>query len=279
MKNPLDQKASIELKSISKKIWKETLLLHKRAPETRLASSLSVIETLVTLFYGGFIKFESSDPMWDGRDRLILSKGHGTISMYPILADLGYFDSSELKNICKEGSFLGAIPDPIIPGYETVNGSLGHGLGVSCGIAVALKQKQKKNKVFVITGDGELYEGSNWEAIMFAAHNQLENLIAIVDHNKVSMLDYCENIVSISPLVEKFRSFGWEALEADGHDIGQLYQAIDELTISEKKQPKVLIAHTIKGKGVPLLEKSSLSHILTLKPEDIDNLVKGEECQ
>jgi transketolase len=255
-------------------VWKQTLLIHKRAPETRIASSLSAVEILVSLYYGKILKNFPNDPLNEKRDRFIISKGHGSISMYPILADLGYFDLSELEMVCTPRSFLGAIPDPNIPGYETVNGSLGHGLGVACGISYALKTKKSKSQVFVLVGDGELYEGSNWEAIMFAGHHGLDNLILIIDHNRVSMLDYCEKILKHSPFQDKFKAFQWNVIACDGHNLKELTQKLGELKTTKNGRPHVLIANTVKGKGVPSLENDSLSHIRSLKPEVIDQLIK-----
>jgi transketolase len=256
-------------------VWKETLAIHRRAPETRLASSLSVIEIFVALYYGGILKFNASSPLDENRDRCIISKGHGSICMYPILADLGFFSVEELQNVCKVGGFLGGIPDPIIPGYETVNGSLGHGLGVATGVALALKTKKSDKNVFVVTGDGELHEGANWEAIMFASHHKLDNLHLIVDNNSISMLDHTDNIVSHSDLVTRLTSFGWECVEVDGHDIVAVQRALLELKNERNKKPKAIIAKTLKGHGVPGLENESLSHIINPKPELIDNLLEN----
>lgn len=258
-----------------KALWvrRETLNIHKIAQETRLASSLSCVEIFVVLYYGKILNFDSSNIKWENRDRFIISKGHGAISLYPILADLGYFDKQELSKVCKEGSFLGGIPDSIIPGFETINGSLGHGLGVACGISLALKRKNKNEKVFVLIGDGELYEGSIWEAIMFAGEHKLDNLIVIVDSNKICMLDYCKNILDLEPLDEKFKVFKWDVKTVDGHDIVQLYSNLKALKDSKSNKPQVLIANTIKGKGVPSLEKDPLCHIKNLKPEEIDNVI------
>lgn len=260
-----------------KALWvrRETLNIHRIAQETRLASSLSPVEILVVLFYGGIIKFDSKNPRWDGRDRFIISKGHGSISFYPILAELGYFDMEELSKVCKEGTFLGGIPDPIIPGYETVNGSLGHGLGVACGIALALKRQNKDEKVFVLLGDGELYEGSVWEGIMFAREHKLDNLILIIDNNKACMLDYCKNIINMEPLDEKFKTFRWTVDIVDGHDINRLYTSLIKLKEDNCGLPKVLIANTVKGKGVPSLETDPLSHIKNIMPGDIDAVIEG----
>lgn len=180
-------------------VWRETLAIHRRVPETRIASSLSPIEIFVALYYGGVLRFDPSAPLCEQRDRCIISKGHGSICMYPILADLGFFPESELQRICQSDGILGGIPDPVIPGYETVNGSLGHGLGVAAGIALALSRKAAEQHVFVLTGDGELQEGACWEAIMFAGQHGLDRLNLIVDNNKIAMLGYTADSVSVAP--------------------------------------------------------------------------------
>ena len=259
----------------NKSLWvrQETLKIHKLAPETRLASSLSCVEILVALYYGKIIHHNPRDTKWEARDRFIISKGHGTISFYPILADLGYFDKKELGRVCKVGSFLGGIPDPIIPGYETMNGSLGHGLGVACGMALALKRRNRNEKVFVLVGDGELYEGSVWEAVMFAGEHKLDNLVLIIDNNKICMLDYCKNILDLEPLDEKFSVYKWLVERIDGHDVKALHASLTSLKGDRGGRPKVLIADTIKGKGVPCLETDSLCHIKSLKAEEIDLLI------
>lgn len=251
----------------------QTLKLHKIAQETRVASSLSPVEIFVSLYYGKILNFYPKDIYNDCRDRFIISKGHGSVSMYPILADLGFFSKKELSKICSNGAFLGAIPDPLIHGYETINGSLGHGIGVGSGMAFALKNKNKKENVVVLTGDGELNEGSNWEAIMFAAHHKLDNLMLIVDYNKVSMLDFSENIINLSSLSDKFKAFNWHVAKIDGHDIKQVYSSLKDTISLRDGKPKVVIANTIKGKGVPFLETHPLSHVLSVKPEEIDQLI------
>jgi transketolase len=257
-------------------LWvrQETLKIHRYAPETRIASSLSDVEIFTVLYYGGILKFDPKNIHWENRDRFIISKGHGAISLYPIFADLGYFDKEELGRVCDKDSFLGAIPDPEIPGFETVNGSLGHGLGVACGISIALKRKNSNSKVFVLMGDGELFEGSVWEAIFFAAHHKLDNLTIIIDNNKISMLDYCKNIKDLGSLQDKFEGFNWNTKTVDGHDVEQLYLAITSFQKHEKSQPNVLIANTIKGKGVPQLEKDALCHIKSLKENEVDEILR-----
>jgi transketolase len=263
----------LDLEEKAKWVRKETLKIHKIAPGTRIASSLSCVEIFVALLYGKILNFDPKDVNWEQRDRLIISKGHGSICFYPILADLGYFDKAELTRVGQEGSFLGSIPDIIIPGYETINGSLGHGLGVACGIALALKKRGRKEKVFVLIGDGELYEGSVWEAIMFAGEHKLDNLILIVDNNKICMLDYCKNILDLEPLQEKFEAFKWDSMIVDGHDLRKTYDILIALKNEDKGKPKVLVANTIKGKGVARLEIDSLNHIKSLRPEEVDELV------
>lgn len=260
-------------------VKEETLKIHRIAPETRLASSLSDIEIFVALYYGGILSYRSDNVCWEGRNRFIISKGHGAVSMYPILADIGFFDQKELGRVCKEGSFLGGIPDTIIPGFETVNGSLGHGLGVACGVALALKRKGIGAKVFVLMGDGELYEGSVWEAVMFAGHHKIDNLILIIDNNKICMLDYCKNIIDLSPLEEKFKVFNWLVETINGHDVGALYQRLQVLKEDKSSYPKVLIADTVKGKGVPQLETDSLCHIKSLKRDEVDSIIKELQCK
>lgn len=259
-----------------KAFWvrKETLNIHKIAPATRLASSLSDVEIFVALYYGKILKFDPKNIQWEGRDRFIISKAHGGISLYPILADFGFFDRAELKKVCQEGSFLGGIPDTMVPGFETINGALGHGLGVACGIALALKKKNSNSKVFVLMGDGELFEGAVWEAIMFASEHRLNNLILIIDNNKISMLDYCKNIIDLAPLQEKFQTFKWKAKVVDGHNLGDLYNSLKALKEEKGDFPKVLIANTIKGKGVSQLENDVLCHIKSLKEEEIINALK-----
>lgn len=255
-------------------VWRETLAIHRRAPETRLASSLSSIEIFVALYYGGILRFDPANPHAETRDRCIISKGHGSIGMYPILADLGYFPVEELQHVCKAGSFLGGIPDPVIPGYETVNGSLGHGLGVATGVALGLKRKGNDRNVFVVSGDGEMHEGANWEAIMFASQHQLDNLHLIVDNNRISMLGYTDNIVSHGALSHRLQAFGWSCLEVDGHDVQAVQAALQRQKNEKFGKPKALIAHTLKGHGVPGLENAPLSHIINPKPELIDSLLE-----
>ena len=254
-------------------VKRELLKIHKIAPGIRIASSLSCVEILTTLYYGKLVNFDPKNLFWENRDRVIISKAHGSIALYPIFADLGYFSKDQLSLVGKPGGILADIPDCSIPGYETLTGALGHGLGIACGIALALKRKGCKEKVFVLLGDGELFEGAVWEAIMFASHHNLGNLILIIDNNRISMLDYCRNIIDLEPIEKKFEIFGWQFAIVDGHDIGKLYSILSSAKEVTTVKPKVIIANTVKGKGVPRLEKDSLCHIKSLSIEEIDQLL------
>lgn len=264
---------------IRKALWvkRETLKIHKLAPETRLASSLSDIEIFVALYYGKILKYDAKNPQWEKRDRLIVSKGHGGISLYPILADVGYFEPAELSRVCKPGSFLGGIPDTLIPGFETINGSLGNGLGLGCGMALALKRKGLNAKVFVVMGDGELNEGSVWEAVMFAAQHALGNLLLILDNNQKQIVGYCKQIIDLAPLEEKFGAFRWKVTRANGHDMQQLYETIVAAVEERSDRPKLVIADTVKGKGVPILERDPLCHVKALSENEVDVLLREME--
>lgn len=176
-----DQSDTLDyLKQKALYVRRETIRLHGLYPGTRLASSLSDIEIFVCLYYGEILKVDPQNLTWEDRDRFILSKGHGGISLYPIFGDLGFFDKNQIDTISQKDSIFGSIPDCAIPGFETINGSLGHGLGVAAGIALGLKTRNNLANVFVVMGDGELYEGSVWEAMMFAAHNKLNNLLQLL---------------------------------------------------------------------------------------------------
>lgn len=262
------------LRAKAREMRRETLLIHRLAPQTRLASSLSAVEILVALYQGGVLRVDPKAPLREDRDRFIVSKGHGAIAMYPVLADMGFFARDELGRVCAVGSILGGIPDALVPGFETINGSLGHGPGVSCGVAMGLKLKGSDRTVFCLVGDGELYEGSVWEAAMLAGGRRLDNLVLIVDSNKVSMLDFCREILDLEPLEEKFRAWRWDASRVDGHDVEALHRELQRLAGERSGRPKVLIADTVKGKGVPSLENDPHSHIRVVPPAELNVLLE-----
>ncbi|MGE4131814.1 MAG: transketolase [Bdellovibrionales bacterium] len=251
----------------------ETLRIHQAARETRVASSLSNCEILAALYYGPILKFRADEPAWAERDRFVISKGHGSISMYPVLADLGFIEKQELETVCKSGSRLGGIPDPIIPGFETVNGSLGHGVGVAAGMAMGLRTLKRSERVFTLAGDGELHEGAVWEAIMFAGHHKLENFHMIVDLNGKCMLNHTVDVINLEPLEKKFEAFGFTTARVDGHNAMAVYEGLTELCEKKDKRPKVLIAETRKGKGVPKLEATPHCHIVALSEIEISEAI------
>jgi transketolase len=193
--------------------------------------------------------------------------------MYPILSDIGFFPQIELERVCQDGAMLGSIPDPTIPGYECLGGSLGHGLGVACGVALALKRQNRTQRVYCLMGDGELNEGSVWEALMFARHHQIGNLIIIIDANGSSMMGRCQDVLRLGA-TEPFSCFNCEIRQTDGHSVEQIYNQLFGLKLSSLLRPGVLIANTIKGKGVPELESDPLSHIRNISPDRVDELLK-----
>ncbi len=224
-----------------------------------VASSLSCTDILVALYYGPVLRVRPGEPDWPERDRLIVSKGHGGIGLYPILADLGFFPESELSTFSQAGSRLGAHPDTQVPGIETDTGSLGHGLGLGAGLALAAKLDSKDYRTFVLLGDGECYEGSVWEAAMFAAGHHLDNLVAIVDRNGGCVVGRTEDLLPQPPMENKWQGFGWDALVIDGHSFSQLTDVLGRRP-GWSDRPLALIANTVKGKGAACLENSPMPH-------------------
>lgn len=222
-------------------------------------SSFSMVEILVALYYGGVLHHEPGHPSLADRDRLIISKGHAAAAVYPILADKAYFDRSELARYTQPGGLLGMYADRRIPGIETISGSLGHGVGMGAGFALAARRDGASFKTFVILGDGECQEGSIWEAAMFAAHHRLDNLIVVVDRNKLCILGETEVLMGLGDLEAKWRSFGWQTRAVDGHDPAALIEAFSGAG-REGGKPLAIIADTVKGKGVSFMEGRSEWH-------------------
>ena len=225
---------------------------------SHIASILSVAD-IIAVLYSDVLRYDPKEPKMPERDRFILSKGHAGAAIYAALAESGFFDPEQLKTHYQNGSNLsGHVSHKGVPGVEFSTGSLGHGLPVAVGMAQAAKMDGREHRVYVVLGDGECDEGSVWEAALFANHFGLNNLVAIIDHNKMQSLDFCENTLKLSPFAEKWRSFGWNALQVDGHDHNALRTAFDEAKRSEK--PTVIIADTVKGKGISFMEFDILWH-------------------
>ncbi|MEO5375425.1 MAG: transketolase [Alphaproteobacteria bacterium] len=218
-----------------------------------LPSSFSMAEILVTLYYGGIARQFPGEPHHPDRDRVIISKGHAAQALYPILADFGYFSPEELKRYGKVGGLLGIYADIRVPGIEGISGSLGHGLGMASGFALAARHDGRGNRSFVILGDGECYEGSIWESAAFAAHHRLDSVVTIVDRNKLCMLGATETLMAHGDLRAKWESFGWHAVDCDGHDFASLAAAF-ALIGRTGGRPLAIIADTVKGKGISFME-------------------------
>lgn len=234
-----------------------------------LGSSMSLVEILRVLF-DSYLRYKPTEPKWNKRDRLILSKGHGCLALYALLADKEFISESELSTFCKSDSRLGGHPErDKIPGIEASTGALGHGLSMGVGIALASKIRKEDYRVVVIVGDGEINEGSVWEAAMSAAKHQLSNLTVIIDYNKLQSYGPTREVLDLEPLTEKWRSFGFEVGEVDGHDVNALEQLTERIPLNISK-PTAIICHTIKGKGFPFAEnKAEWHHKSGLKPEEI----------
>lgn len=227
---------------------------------SHLGAILSVADIMAVL-YANILRFDSNNPDWGNRDRFILSKGHAGASVYAALAESGFFPVDELKTHYQNGSRLSGHVSHHLPGVDLSTGSLGHGLGVGAGMAYSFKKDRLENRVFVVLGDGECNEGSVWEAALFANHFRLNNLIAIVDHNHMQSLDFNENTLEIENFGDKWCSFGWNVIEIDGNDHFQLKEAFAKATsIFDNHKPTVIIANTIKGKGVSFMQNDILWH-------------------
>ncbi len=264
-----------ELKEKAKYIRHQVLDMCVRAGTGHVNSAFSAVEILVALFYGGILKFNPQNPKWKERDRFILSKGQASVLLYPVLADLGYFSQEELNKFCQADGKFGVHLQHDVAGAEITAGSLGHGFGIAAGIALAAKMNRELFMTFALLGDGELYEGSMWETAMFASHNRLNNLIAIVDRNHLCVTDFTENIIALEPLAEKWRSFGWRVIEINGHSFKEIFSALKGFRSRKFSQPLVIIADTTKGKGVSFLSDAPLWHGLSPKDEEA-NQAKDE---
>lgn len=237
-----------------------------------LGSSMSMVEILRVL-YDSFLKFRPNEPAWEDRDRCILSKGHGCLTLYAILADKGFFPKEELKTFCLSTSRMGGHPEwGKLPGVEASTGALGHGLSMGVGRAIAAKMRGQAYRVTVITGDGEINEGSVWEAAMSASKHKLSNLTVFVDYNKLQSYGLTREVLDLEPLADKWRSFGFAVQEVDGHDVQELERLVSRLPLDPQK-PTAVICHTIKGKGFPFAEgKAEWHHKSGLTTDEIKSM-------
>jgi len=248
-----------ELKQKSITIRKHIIHMLTEAGSGHPGGSLSAVELITTLYFHK-LRHNPKDPNWADRDRVVFSKGHGCPLWYAILAECGYFPKEELLTLRKLGSMLQGHPDKLrTPGVDISSGSLGQAFSASCGMAAAAKIDKKDYRVYVLLGDGEIQEGQVWEAAMSASHYKLDNLCAILDHNRFQIDGRVEDVMNIEPLEDKWKAFGWNTISIDGHDIKQVIDAYNKAE-TIKGKPSIIIAKTVKGKGVSFMEHTSDWH-------------------
>jgi len=243
----------------SKWLRKEIFEMVTKVNQGHIASSFSQCEIVISLFYGSILRYKKNNSNYENRDRIIVSKGHSAMGIYPILADIGYFNKNELKKYGTPKGLLRIYGDKSIPGIDATSGSLSQAPGIACGFCIAARHDKKNIKSFLVLSDGEHYEGSLWESAMFAAHNKLDNLIWIVDRNKQIILGKDSDCLSLEPLGEKYKSFGWNVHEVDGHNYDELLPALNS-ALRPNGKPTVIIANTVKGKGVSYMEDVTRWH-------------------
>jgi len=251
----------------------ETVRLSRIAGAGHYASSFSAAELLVALYYSE-LRLRPDEPAWPERDRFVLSKGHAAIGLYPILADLGYFDVAQLDDYTRLGSRFGDHPDmKKIKGIDFSSGSLGHGLSAAVGIALAGRVRGSDHRTWCMLGDGELAEGQIWEAAMSAGHFELGNLVVVVDRNQMCIDGFTDDVMGIEPIDARFTDFGWRAQRIDGHDLDAILDAFSDLPRADRGQPQVVVADTIKGRGVARMELSLDWHVGNLAGQDYDDVM------
>ncbi|HAM37833.1 MAG TPA: transketolase [Elusimicrobia bacterium] len=259
MKKKLQGNKIEELEKIAKRVRSMILAMAYYAGGAHIAPAFSIAD-IITVLYTEILNFSRKNVNSEERDRLILSKGHACTVLYAILAEQGFIKKEILKKYCKIDGIIGGHPNiHELPGIEATTGSLGHGFSIACGVAFAGKLKKNKYKVYTILGDGESQEGTIWEASMFAGNRKLDNLIAIVDSNKLQGMGKTNEINSLEPFAEKWRSFNWSVKEINGNSISEILKALKNVPFTKNK-PSVIIANTIKGKGVSFMEDKAIWH-------------------
>lgn len=255
--------------AFSKQIRLRVLELCNRKRTSHIGGAFSVADILAVL-YGAILDVHPDAPDALSRDRLFYSKGHACTALYAALEIRGFFKGKDLLNeFTEDGSYFTSHVNHRLPGVELSTGSLGHALGVACGSALACKRHDRQNSVLAVLSDGELDEGSNWEAILFAAHNRLDNLIAVIDYNKIQSFGTVKDVMNLEPLADKFRAFNWDVEEVDGHSAAALHAVLLRFKSARSGHPKCLIAHTVKGKGVGFMENDLAWHYRSPSDQDV----------
>lgn len=262
------ESVALEIELEATKFRKEILEMIVAAKGTHIGSAFSIID-IISYLYAKVLKFDPKNPNKATRDKFVLSKGHGCSALYVILAHYGFFPKNLLKSYCTEDSTLGGHPDSVlIPGVETSTGSLGHGLSVAVGFALANKINKSTAKVYCLVGDGECNEGAIWEAVMVAAHHKLDNLVLIIDDNKLMISGFTKDILDPLSFSDKFHSFGWNTIEIDGHNFNEMIDVFAKVPIKNEK-PTVIVGNTIKGKGVSFMENQREWHSMLPNEEQM----------
>ncbi len=262
-----------ELKEIARRVRIHIVKSTHEAGSGHPGGSLSATDILTVLYFSE-MKHDPEDLAWEKRDRFVLSKGHAAPALYGVLAEAGYFPTDELMTLRKLGSRLQGHPDMLkVPGVDASTGSLGQGLSIACGMALAAKIDRRSYRVFAICGDGEVQSGQIWEAAMFASHHKLDNIIVFLDRNQLQIDGSIEDVLSIEPIVSKWRSFGWHTQEINGHDMEEISKAIERANEVDGK-PSMIIAHTVKGKGVTFMEGSLSFHGKAANDEQLEIALK-----
>lgn len=263
-------------RELALKIRKHALDMTRRAKSSHIGSVFSATD-IIAVLYGEVLQVRPDEPDWPDRDRFILSKGHACAGQYAAMAEKGFFPVDRLKEYNACGSVLcGHVSHVGVPGVDFSTGSLGHGLPVAAGMAYAAKLDEKKHRVYIVLSEGDCDEGSTWEAVLFAAHHELTNLVAIVDYNKLQSLASTENTLGLEPFVDKWKAFGWDVIETDGHDHESLKRCL-EFDTAEGGPPRCIIAHTVKGKGVSFMENTVLWHYRSPQGEEYEAALKELE--
>lgn len=251
----------------------ETVRLSRIAGAGHYTSSFSAAELFAALYYS-VLKYRPEEPKWADRDRFVLSKGHAAIGLYPVLADVGFFAPSELDNYTRLGSPFGDHPDmKKIPGIDFSSGSLGHGLSIAVGMAFAGRVGDHRFRTFCMLGDGELHEGQIWEAANAAGHYRLGRLVAIVDRNRLCIDGFTDDVMSVEPIEDRFAAFGWQTHRVDGHDVDALLELFGGLADTPDGPPQLIVADTVKGRGVKLMEYNPDWHVGNLVGADYDDVI------
>jgi len=265
-----------EMKDIAKRLRRHIITMIGKAGSGHPGGSLSAVE-IVTALYFRVLRHKPQDPCWSDRDRFILSKGHAAPLLYATLAECGYFPVEELSTLRRLDSRLQGHTDcTVTPGVEMSAGALGQGLSFGIGVALAGRLNSQNYRVYVLLGDGECDEGQVWEAAMAAAHFKVDNLVAIVDNNGLQLDGWNREVMNLDPFNQKWQAFGWQVIEVDGHNLTQLTQALDQAKLT-KGQPTVIIAHTIKGKGVSFMENNPDFHGKAPDAAQVDKALKELE--